>query len=119
MDVDSMDFNVMIASCETLIIRVGVDCFKNVYEKCYSHLSQIDILIIIAKFVSVSFLHNFNLTLLAKSSRLMVRNLTTHCVTHGLSHYLDTSLSILKISNQNKVFSFNYLEKRNLKEKIS
>ncbi len=61
-----------------------------------SHLSQINMLIIIAKFVSVLFLHNFNLTLLAKSSRSMVKNLTTHCVTHGLSHYLDTSSSIFK-----------------------
>jgi hypothetical protein len=48
-----------------------------------SHLSQIEMLVTIARFVSVWFLFNLSLTLLAKSSRLAVKNLIAHCVTHG------------------------------------
>ncbi len=69
-----------------------------------SHLSQIETLVTIGGPVSVCFLLNVSLTLLAKSSRSIVKNLTPCCVAHGLSHCLDTSSSVLKISNQKKGF---------------
>jgi len=77
-----------------------------------SHLSQIEMLVTIVKSVSVWFLFNFSLALLAKSSKLVVKNLIAHYVTHGLNHCFNTNSSVLQISNQNKVFSFAYLEKK-------
>ncbi len=83
-----------------------------------SHLSQIDMLVIIAKSVSVSNLLNLSLALLAKSSRSMVKNLTTHCVTHGLNHCLDTSSSILKILDKNKFFFLRLFREKKLEGKF-
>jgi hypothetical protein len=69
-------------------------------------------LVTIVKSVSVWFLLNLSLTLLAKSSKLVVKNLIARCVTHGLNHCFNTNSLVLQISNQNKVFSFAYLEKK-------
>ncbi len=84
-----------------------------------SYLSQIEMLVTIAMSISVWFLLNLNFALFTKLNRLAVKKLTTHCVTHGLSHCLDTSSLVLKISDQNKVFSFAYLKKINLKANLS
>jgi hypothetical protein len=47
-----------------------------------------------------------------------MKNLIAHYVTHGLSHCLNISSSVLKILDQNKVFSFSYLEKTKLEGKF-
>jgi hypothetical protein len=91
---------------------------KTFVKNVVSHLSQIETLVIITKSVNVWFLFNLNLTLLVKSNTLAMKNLITHCVTHGLSHCLDISSSILKMSDQNMVFSFAYLEKKKPKDKF-